>query len=232
MHFYAKDGGQKYPISPGDIWQAGPHVIACNDLYHGKSLDTALQISGAPYAVYVDPPWGAGVEKSYRTKAGLPIESFVNYSDLITKIYTRIRTVPGPIAVECGRLQVDLFRACAHFVGMEETATVPIVYGSGSRPAVLLGYHGADLRDCAGMDDRNTPLIFLSGLLPSRNTIVFDPCTGRGATAIAADEANLTFVGGELTPTRMSVTLRKLADRGHVPILVNQQIAPRTVSTE
>lgn len=225
MHKYETDGGLKYPVQTGDVWGAGPHVLACGDLYSGAALTRALMVSGPANCVYVDPPWGAGVEKSFRTKAGLTSGPFVNYAVLIQIIYGIIKTVPGPAAVECGKKQIVMFREAANRAAVPETSFAQIAYNNGKLPAFLFGYNGAQISHCAGVDDTLTPQLFLR-TAPGAS-IVLDPCTGRGATAVAAANLGMRFVGSELNPMRASVTLRKLTDLGHVPKLIHRDNGPK-----
>ncbi len=218
MHQYITDGGLKYPVQISDVWRAGPHVLACGDLYSGDALARAMSFSGPANCLYVDPPWGAGVEKSYRTKSGLPPGPFVNYHKLIQIIYGIIKMVSGPAAVECGKKQIEMFRFAAIRAAVPETSFAQISYGNKKLPAFLFGYNGAQISHCVGVDDNLTPHLFLRSFPAA--AVVLDPCAGRGATAVAAANLGVSFVGSELNPARASVTLRKLADIGHVPELI------------
>ena len=46
-----------------------------------------------------------------------------------------------------------------------------------------------------------------------QGSVIFDPCTGQGLTAVTAQRLGHVFVGTELHPRRMAVTIDKLCKK-------------------
>jgi len=85
----------------------------------------------------------------------------------------------------------------------------------GKRPAKLLYYTRSIVKpramDMTGKDDADTPF-FCLGMLGVAD--VFDPCMGRGLTALSAEDLGMSSLGCELHPNRVSSALSKLARYG------------------
>ena len=64
---------------PGDIWQLGPHRIACGDSTDAR-LVQALLAGAAPQLMVTDPPYGVKYDPEWRHRLG------VNKSDKRGKI--------------------------------------------------------------------------------------------------------------------------------------------------
>ena len=65
--------------------------------------------------------------------------------------------------------------------------------------------------DLNGLDDEETPFIAIKESTKDGD-IVLDCCTGRGLTFVASVKNNRKFIGTELSPNRVSVSLRKIKD--------------------
>ena len=96
---YASTGGLNYPVQPGDVWRAGPHVIACGDLEAGDGLRLVDKF-GAPDLVYSDPPWNDGNAGAFRTKAGTPRQ--VNFTAFLDQLLTVVRMARRDVFLEMG----------------------------------------------------------------------------------------------------------------------------------
>jgi hypothetical protein len=218
MRWAYGDAGDRIPVAPGETWQVGPHVVACADLATDDGR-AALHRAIGPRVVslfYTDPPWGQALTTGFRAKSGVP--GGTSFPDLMTTLLSvAIRLNPLTIGIEMSEKETPfvagLLRQAAH-----DVEDIPIVYYR-RRPARLLLWrltHAADeWRDharalLAGADDTDTPALCVAEYTEP-DSLVVDPCCGRGLTAVAAATAGRVFAGGELAPRRMAVTLDKLS---------------------
>lgn len=191
--------GSAYPVQPGETWRCGAHTFACGSLMEAVSLGPAT-------LVYADPPWNQGNLTSFATKAGLarPEHSWLD-------VYAQIVGLAGrrPCFIEGGRAEAGQVQAALHFrrAGAEEVRQWPVSYYR-RHPAVL-HYIGPPLAglDPSGLDDDDTPGYVLSRF---PRGVVADPCSGRGLTSRAAEEAGWPSVNIEQHPSRMSAALARL----------------------
>lgn len=164
---------------------------------------------------YTDPPWGAGNARSFRTKAGLDGDKGrpVDFAALIQRvIFCLTWAVPnGPVWVEMGRATADdVERRLKQ--SWPITEVWPITYYN-KNPCSLIraavSGPGMGAGGPGGMDDAVTPA-FAIARDSAPGDRVYDPCTGRGLTAVSAAQHGRVFRGSELNPRRLSVTLAKL----------------------
>jgi hypothetical protein len=162
--------------------------------------------------VYCDPPWSAGNAASFRTKAGMRRK--VDFGYFLHRLVQLFAAQHGPVFCEMGRENLGLLHELLSEHGGDHLHWWPITY-YGKQPAVLtyadFGHLGNPRYDPSGMDDDDLPL-WVAQRWPQR--VVLDPCCGRGTTALGAHRAHKRFVGCELHPRRMAVTLDKLREAG------------------
>jgi hypothetical protein len=216
VHTYESDGGLVFPVAEGDFWSAGPHLLLCGDLEkrdHFKLLERA----GQPDVVYADPPWNQGNCNTFRTKAGVS-GRVSGFDGFLSRLMEVLAHVARPVFCEMGNQNVDVLRAIAERSGANVRGEWGITYYR-KHPCRLVhfdfGSETALESSPEGMDDDHTPLWALAHW--PAGSLVFDPVTGRGLSAVSADWLGHRFAGVELNPYRVSVTLRKLADRGYTP---------------
>jgi hypothetical protein len=211
---YAGDGGTIYPVRVGDIWRCGDAKIQCCDLEH-PSTRASLMSLGKWDLVYVDPPWNAGNARSFRTKAGVDGEKghAVDFSGLLDRLFSFSTGVP--FFMEMGNKSIELMQERATAARLKFVRTWPVTYYH-KYPHTLVylesGNSHLDSRnmpDFTGMDDDDTPELAINTFTRMGQTVC-DPCTGRGLIPQWALQMGRKFVGNELNPYRISVTLRKL----------------------
>lgn len=212
MEWLYGDAWERFPIRMGELWHVGEHHLLCADLErHVIEIDSYL--SGAPISLtmaYCDPPWNPGNANAFRTKAGSSLRA--DFPQLIRNIMGLFSHVIGDVYVEAGRQYVDFVSGilCRRFL-----RTFEITYYH-RRPCMLIQASNKPLLDIdfAGMDDDDTPhkAILVSS---QEGDFVFDPCVGRGLTAISATMVGRRCFGVELHPRRLAVTISKLVQMGH-----------------
>jgi len=215
---YAASGGLAFPVQHGDVWQAGPHIIACGDLEAGDFSRLLRMHDVVPDLVYCDPPWNAGNAAAFRTKAGVARK--VDFYDFLVTLCTCIAPTTRDVFLEMGKQQLPTLLAISEGMGATCLNTWPITYYR-KHPCRLVHLRWNEdrhdlpqLPDFDGMDDDDTPLAAL-GACMRVDDVVADPCTGRGLTAVTVAKLGGRFVGLELSPFRMSCALHKLAQLGH-----------------
>lgn len=209
MLTYKSSGGENYPVLPGQVWKVGPHQIRCGDLMAADTIEWLDSVT--PRLIYCDPPWGQALATGFRTKAGLT--DFVSYQDLFARVFFWIDTLRPkmPVYFEQGKKWVREMQSIADAAGLEVEAEWAITYDR-KVPATLTLFNGYNkpYPDFTGVDDPKTPAMAIVAHTVEGD-IVMDPMVGRGQTAISTAIAGRTFVGTELSPHRVSVTLTKLA---------------------
>lgn len=205
---------QKYPVKFGDVWRVGNHTLACGDLEAGAA-EELVAMTGQPELVYVDPPWGVNLARSFRTVSLIDGQKgrAVDYPGLLKIIVALCKHAPLGGFIEMGRKDVDLLRAIVVAGGLPVTGAWDITYSYGKSPAKMLQAGGTPLENPAvmqGLDDADTPKVAISQKLQPGQR-VFDPCLGFGWTSECAQEFEVGSVGIELNPIRLATALKKLA---------------------
>lgn len=209
MMKYTKDGGENYPVQPGEVWHVGEHRIRCGDLMN--SADNGWLQTFAPVLVYTDPPWGQALATGFRTKAG--VDGYVTYQHLYTTAFQIIARHYGsiPVYFEQGEKWVKEMQSLAAAEGLEVTQEWAITYYK-KHPATLTMFNaaGRSHSNLRGYDDEATPAMAIVDHT-RHGDLVVDLMAGRGLTAATAAGLDRVFAGMELSPHRVSVTLTKLA---------------------
>lgn len=203
--------GDEIPVDFNDFAGVGKHRVLCKDIELMKGYPFAVR----PDVVYVDPPWGSALANGFRKKASLEMPQRTDYwNGFLPSLIRQCNASKGAVFCEQGRNWANRTMMLFEAAGYHITNVWQITYYKRD-PAVLFRavFHrnpdvGFDL-DLNGMDDEHTPLAVLSRY--PRGSIVYDPCTGRGGTAIAAHKQKCVFLGCELNPRRLAVTLKELA---------------------
>ena len=206
MMKYTKDGGENYPVKPGEVWHVGEHQIRCGDLMVEADRVWLQQFN--PALVYTDPPWGQALATGFRTKAGL--SDYVTYQELYSTAFKLINTHYNhiPVFFEQGKKWTGEMQAIAATEGLQVNEEWEITYYKKS-PATLTLFNADSKTDVTGYDDDDTPAIAIWDHT-SPGDLVVDLMTGRGLTPATAADLGRTFAGMELSPYRVSCTLTKL----------------------
>jgi hypothetical protein len=199
-------------IQFGDIWQVGPHIVACGDIEQGHALELVTQ--ERPMLCVSDPPWGAGPATSYRTKAAMPRK--VDFEHFLHDFFTAVTKVVGPICIEIGSAQVGQVVRVAVEHGLFHADTQPMYYYRTKPCSCLFFTHTcvAELVDPMPCADEMIVYRWLIDQFSSIGETVFDPCVGKGMIAEAAHALGRHVLGLELHPRRLAVTLDRLTRAG------------------
>lgn len=203
---------ERFPIRPGEIWQAGQHRVICADI---TKLDP-VALLGAPDLIYVDPPWNQGNVASFYTKAGQKGQgSFTELREALMRTFQAARVVWA----EMGKQHIDEFAAQVERSGGKITHRFSCTYyrrhlvyliraDFSGGPALRAGAVAA----LEGADDEKTPGLVLQAEAWARR--ILDPCTGRGLTGRTTHQQGRRFCGSELNPRRLANLLAWFADQG------------------
>ncbi len=206
------EAGDEYPVQPGDVWRVGHHVLGCADLETGQVAKFVGEYGRHPEIAYVDPPWNQGNARSFRTKAA--VSRAVDFDLFLASLVDAVSQVDH-IYVEMGHQNHAALAETVQAYGGTVIGFWDIFYYR-TKPCVLLGCDFSDGKrpwpdgDYNGLDDEDTPDEILSRY--ASGLTVFDPCMGRGLTALAAHAHGQRFIGTELHPRRMAVTIKKMVD--------------------
>jgi hypothetical protein len=189
-------------------------LLGCMDLldWDGQRLREWADVHERPI-MYVDPPWSQGNMTTFYHKADL-VEAR-SFSALLDKVVSLGRSFCSQVWIEMGRRETARLLELLHEKGAR-SRVYPITY-YGRNPANLVSASWqeevAEYPSLFGMDDEKTPGEVLRLTRPAG---VFDPCTGRGLTAVSAVSEKVPFLGVELNPIRAGITLEKVSDLLHM----------------
>lgn len=203
------------------------------DLLDQETRDAyRVVLPGQVRAVYSDPPWNPGNSTYWRTHAGLePRSTYGAFLDAWVDVAAECQDRgAGDVLVEqsANVAHQDLLRAAVQRQPrwtLPERVVYPVRYGSGSRllPNALIHFGSAGLLptpylDPSGMHGEAMTFRVFAGLHLAPGSVVVDPCTGKGMTSRAAHIFGLHFVGSELNPARLDVTLKWLRGQGYAVV--------------
>lgn len=208
---YERDGGTRYPVQHGELWEVGAHRFLCGDVEE-EGLSLLLLRTGLPSLVYTDLPYRSSDARAYRTKAGVDGDRgrAVEYRSLLRATLEPLRDVPW-VYVETGIGSMpEVLHVATEALSAPLTQVSAITY-YGNKPAALAAFGQGHAPDLSGVDDEETPTrAILRHTEPG--DLVLDPMVGRGLTAVSAVKEGRVAAGLELSPYRLSVTLSKVSD--------------------
>jgi hypothetical protein len=212
--------GERFPVTPGSIWQAGEHYVACGDVQAG---DLARWVPRLPKVqlVCTDPPWNQTMAKSFRTRAGEKAHD-ANFNYLVQMFFTAIVPLAAPVCVvEMGTQHAEhiseLMRD-AMFGDYPNVEQTQVPYGRST--SVLV----AGVRDLTQVRAWRAPPkertsyaeIMRRWLLPGQ--VCLDPFCGLGLIPTAVARAGGISWSMDLHPNRVSRTLCALEkETGQTP---------------
>ncbi len=208
------DSWEHFPIEDGEKWVESrtKSTVRIADITRRSFTEPSLSYMRNADMVYIDPPWGTSMVRSFYTKAGIMEESLrPNFHQLADAISARIHEIaPRVCYIEMSCRHSDIAKNILSKM-YPFVQSWPIRYYR-KHPAVLLRGGGhCTYADFTGIDDTETPNLAVE---TDRPRILADFCMGRGLSAVAAFENNVAFVGTELNKRRLAVTIDRVAKLG------------------
>lgn len=201
------DSYEKFPIKKGEIWieSRTRSLFAVHDLFN--SLPSFM--FDADF-VYCDPPWSLGNLNSFITKNHSTdyINDFQTFYNILFKQIQAIN--PRVCFVEIGKQNLKCFEE-EMSKAFNYVNTYNVTYYRKNMSYLIRGANYPSSFDYAGKDDSQTPSL---AIINEHPICIADLCTGRGLTAISAYKQGKRFVGIELNPRRMAVSLDKISKMG------------------
>lgn len=211
---FADDPGDSLDVQPGDVWQVGEHILAAGDLERGDARRLLEFVGENPTLSYVDPPWNQGQATRFRHQGGA--EGETKFRQLLGEVIEAVHYASHSALVEMGVREWPTLRQLIRDHGGLLCDVYGITYDR-KNAAVLAraswttsGQTSVRSPDLEGADDAVTPGLAIA-FWTQPDDLVFDPCLGRGLTAIEADRIGRRCVGLELNPRRVAVAVSKLA---------------------
>ncbi len=197
----------RHPIKEGQraVFDCGS-VLSVQDIVDGMP-EFMLEAD----MLFIDPPWNKGNFRSFYTKAGLTDDP--GYEAFLKALFMRISQIKPRICyLEVGKEYL------AHFIQQLGDIFPYVTFYNSTyyhRPEnlcyVVRGSTRAKKSRLDGMDEED--IIAWVTANEDYNKIG-DLCMGRGLVAIGAKKAGKQFVGTELNPKRLSVTIERVAGLG------------------
>lgn len=195
---------EKFPIEPGQVWQAGTGRVAVHNLFD------PLPEWVRPDLLFIDPPWNLGNLNSFYTKAER-LDYQRDFRDFTAALLERLDQV-GPCVcyIEMGRQNAQVYHdhLAKRYSVVQRWDVVyyrkhPTVLLRGAATPTEFDYTGIDEAECIKILARNEAY-----------ETIGDICMGRGLVGMAAYAASRPFVGTELNPRRLACLLQGIAKLG------------------
>lgn len=199
---------EKFPISHGKIWvdQFGSKIMV-NDLT--KNFPDFMMEADM---IYCDPPWNLSNVNSFITKNGGG-DYHTTFDQFYTALFEAIRKISARVCyLEIGNQYKEVF----HNLLQKQYKYVQswqITYNQKHQSFLLRASNDLIAHDFTGIDDLFSPEI---AIRIENCQVIGDLCTGRGLTAVSAMKHGKQFLGIELNPRRMAVTIEKMTKLGSI----------------
>jgi hypothetical protein len=216
-------------VQPGDVWQIGPHIVACLD---ATDPDAVQRIAGAltPTFVWADPPYGidlldkpgnVGLSKVYRPVAGdATNQTAIDLSTLHRALWPNAVQVwwganhyadalpASPCWIVWYKDHPGMSFADAELAWVNQDRHVRVFTHAWS------GAHRASERGVPRMHVNQKPVALCDWVFTQygkRADVIVDPCVGSGPSVVAAHRMGdgRRVVGFDLDPACIDMCLRR-----------------------
>jgi hypothetical protein len=213
----------RYPVKDGEVWHVGPHFVAAGDLTRGD-LQALFSFLDSPplQMVYIDPPYTSSSATSSRAAADTVLHhqtAPVRFAYFARVLLSELKAVAGcDIFMEMGLGSARTIEQALAETGARTLNRWGTTYYR-KYPSHLWRFRfspGGEPMPAAaleGLDDEQSPARAIQ-LATRRGDTVLDCVFGNGLTAVAAQGLGRRFIGLELNPQRVSVTLTRLTAAG------------------
>jgi hypothetical protein len=199
-------------VERGDLWQVGPHLVACID---SADYEAWARFEGCwperPAAFYFDPPWNDALAHGFYTAAGR--EHGPGYAELLRTFLARTEGMAQGFVEGSRTNEEETLAICRE---RYHVAVHPVAYSASSAGARL--YHlrasgPAETPDLHAVPAAKLVRACLGHLLAygllRRGAPVLDLCLGLGSTMASADALELVCYGAELNPERAAAAIER-----------------------
>lgn len=197
-------------VEDGGMYRVGPHLLACGDLLVKGFFRSALAKFGQPvHVVYSDPPWSAGNLGFWRTHAGLPKKQH-DWRQFIAAWADAVSAcAPGSVYCEQSKADPDTVTEAMKAISLPHSGTWEVLYSSQKLVNIILRFSRHRWKgDPSGLAGEPVAAhVFDNEPLCKAGNGVADPCTGKGMTLRQAHRCGMAFLGTELNPKRLQITL-------------------------
>ena len=219
------DAGDRIPVRDGEVWEiqvptnGATGFVMCGDLEEGCFTSLIERVGLRPNVIVMDPPWGQALAQGFRTRACRP-KPVVWETVLACIVKEALEHRPRVAFIEFGLDWFgDLDAEVARWGYRVHTIWNVVYYRTKPClwcyviPEDALPEESATGMKLHGLDDiKATERTIIQATRPG--DIIGDPCTGQGHMCVTALENGRYFVGTELAPRRLAVTLDKCQKRG------------------
>lgn len=194
--------------------EIGSHRLLHGDITSG--VVATLMGQDRADLIYSDPPWGPGNQRFWHTHNGTePMTDWPAFLAAFCQVCADYRKSNAPIFIEMGiRWLGDLDHAMER-VALPMQRRWSITYGRPPRPNALTLYGCRDWPIDLGQNTHGEPITWtILSAVVRPESVVLDPCCGKGMTARHTHIGGGHFRGAELNGNRLEVTASWL--RKHV----------------
>jgi hypothetical protein len=208
------------PVTPGAVWQAGPHRFYCGDALELWESGRWSDIFPVMDAVYTDPPWNAAIRHTFARLAQVPAPSEA-FEDFLRRIVELLRGIcpSGRLAVEMGLAHFSHLQSLLAEQGATMHGEGMATYGRPPRPsAAWFGSFKESATSRLAAGSLHGPALceyaldFVASPLGGASARTFcDPFCGQLVFVRAAMKRDLICYGCELIPAKLARGLSLLS---------------------
>lgn len=196
------DAWERFPIAPGEVWQAGTGRVAVHDI-----CEPLPAFMHAADVLFVDPPYDLGALNAFYTKAGRT-DYHASFDHFADAFFQRVAEIaPETCYIEIGNRQIEKW--AARLAALYPVAQRwPVVYYKKHPTNIIRGGATPTALNLTGMDEAKCIDLIARA---EEYSVIGDLCMGRGLVGLAAQRAGRPFVGTELNPRRLACLLDDIA---------------------
>lgn len=231
---------EKWQTKLGQIWQIGPHRLACGDCTDRAVIGAVVGNTKDDLCLLTDPPYGVKRDKGFEGFEGFggfgPPIARKQYRDgwdeerPSQETFDHFINMSKEALVFGGNFFADILPKSTCWIVWDKLNTMPtfgdceLIWTNFNRKSVkkiTFEYNGLIGKEAERFHAIQKPLGLISELISKyiKSTLIFDPYLGSGTTMIAAHQLNRNCVGIELDPSYVAVCLQRMADMGLDPVL-------------
>lgn len=236
----AKELQKIWQTQLGQVWQIGPHRLACGDCTDRGVVERVIGKEKTDLCLFTDPPYGVKRDQGFEG-----FEGFGGFGTPIARkqygggwdkerpsqeTFGYFINMTKEALIFGGNFFADILPKSTCWLVWDKLNTMPTFgdceliwtnLGRKSVKKITFEYNGLIGKESERFHATQKPLGLISELISKyvKLTLIFDPFLGSGTTMIAAHQLNRNCVGIELDPSYVAVCLQRMADMGLKPVL-------------